>query len=128
PFVLGADPYAGDQHRGVDVGGELGSDVRAPASGTVSFAGAVPGGGKTLTIQTADGYAVTLLQLGELLVAKGDAVEEGAIVARIGASGAAVTLEPHVHLGVRVAADPDGYVDPQTLLPSRAAPAEPEAA
>src|SRR5215216_1110458 len=112
PFLLGSDPYAGDQHRGVDIGGELASEVRAPASGTVSFAGTVPGGGKTITLQTADGYAVTLLQLGELLVAKGDAVQEGAVVARIGPSGDAVTTEPHVHLGVRVAAEPDGYVDP----------------
>src|SRR5215211_6095075 len=128
PFVLGEDPYAGGQHRGIDVADELGSDVQAPASGTVSFAGVVPGGGKTLTIQTADGYAVTLLQLGELLVAKGDAVEEGVLVARIGPSGDTTTTEPHVHLGVRVAAESDGYVDPQTLLPARGAAAEPEAA
>jgi hypothetical protein len=126
PFVLGDDPYAGGQHRGIDVGGELGSDVRAPASGTVSFAGTVPGSGKTITLQTADGYAVTLLQLGELLVAKGDAVEEGVVVARIGPSADSVTTEPHVHLGVRVAADPDGYVDPLALLPPRREPAAPE--
>ena len=28
-------------------------------------------------------------------------------------------LQPHVHLGVRVAADPNGYVDPLGLLPAR---------
>src|SRR5215211_4745182 len=103
PFVLGEDPYAGGQHRGIDVAGELGSDVRAAASGEVSFAGTVPGGGKTLTLQTPDGYAVTLLQLGELLVAKGDAVEEGAVIAHVGPSADPVTTEPHVHFGVRVA-------------------------
>src|SRR5918994_6923126 len=119
PFVLGDDPYAGGQHRGVDIGGELGSDVRAPAAGAVSFAGTVPGGGKTITLQTSDGYAVTLLQLGEILVAKGEPVEEGAVVGRVGPSGDPFTSAPHVHLGVRVGADPNGYVDPLTLLPAR---------
>ena len=46
PFSLGADPYAGGQHRGVDVGEAVGAPVRAPAGGTVSFAGPVPGGGR----------------------------------------------------------------------------------
>ena len=63
PFSLGPDKYAGGQHRGVDISAELGSPVLAPAAGTVSFAGFVPGGGRAVTIQTADGYAVTLLQL-----------------------------------------------------------------
>lgn len=127
PFTLGDDPYAGGQHRGIDVGGELGSPVRTPAAGTVSFAGFVPSGGKTVTIQTSDGYAVTLLQLGEILVMRGALVEEGALVGRIGPSSDAVTTEPHVHLGIRVAAEPEGYVDPLTLLPPRTAPAaEPE--
>jgi hypothetical protein len=119
PFLFGDDPYAGGQHRGVDIGGDLGAHVRAPAAGTVSFAGTVPGGGRTITIQTADGYAVTLLQLGEILAQRGEVVEEGAVVGRIGPSGDAVTAEPHVHLGIRIAADPDGYVDPLTLLPPR---------
>lgn len=119
PFLLGNDPYVGGQHRGVDVGGELGADVRAPASGAITFAGTVPGGGRAITILTADGYAVTLLQLGEILVARGQLVEEGAVVARVGPSGDAVTAEAHVHLGVRVASEPDGYLDPLTLLPPR---------
>src|SRR5918995_3442905 len=112
PFVLGDDPYAGGQHRGVDIGGELGADVRAPASGPVSFAGAVPGGGKTITIQTADGYAVTLLQLAQILVVRGQVVGGGDVVARVGPGGDAITADPHVHLGVRVASDPNAYLDP----------------
>src|SRR5918996_4653163 len=123
PFVVGDSPYAGGQHRGIDVGGEVGAAVVAPVSGSVTFAGSVPDGGKAITIQTDDGYAVTLLQLGELLVERGQAVEEGALVGRIGPSGDAVTTGPHVHLGVRVAADPNGYLDPLTLLPARQPPA-----
>src|SRR5919201_3919857 len=66
PFLLGANPYAGGQHRGVDVAGAAGSDVRAPAGGVVSFAGSLPTNGKTVTIQTPDGYAVTLVHLGSI--------------------------------------------------------------
>ena len=65
------------QHRGIDVGGAEGEAVHAPAAGVVSFAGTVPAGGRTLTIRTADGYAVTLLHLGSIGVARGAAVGEG---------------------------------------------------
>src|SRR5262245_9423272 len=67
PYSLGADPYAAGQHRGIDVGGDAGEPVRAPASGTVSFAGVVPGSGRTVTIQL-EGYAVSLTHLAEIAV------------------------------------------------------------
>ena len=120
PFALGADPYAGGQHRGVDIAGASGSAVRAPAAGTVTFSGTVPGGGRTLTIQTSDGYAVTLLHLGALGVGRGASVAEGARVGVLGASGAVEHPAPYVHLGIRVASDPNGYVDPLSLLPAHA--------
>ncbi len=46
PFALGGDAYAAGQHRGVDIAGPEGSPVRAPAAGTVSFAGSLPAYGK----------------------------------------------------------------------------------
>jgi hypothetical protein len=127
-FSLGDNPYAGGQHRGIDVGAAVGTEVRAPAAGTVSFVGSVPNGGRALTIQTEDGYAVTLLQLAAVDVMRGVIITEGAYVGRVGESEDAVTREPHVHLGIRVAADRDGYVDPLTLLPPREAvvPAAPK--
>ncbi len=122
PFVLGDDPYAGGQHRGIDVAGELGAEVRAPATGTVSFAGTVPKGGKTLSIRTPDGYTVTLQHLGTFAVRKGAAVNEGDLVATVGTTGEPDWSEPYVYLGIRVTAEEQGYVDPQTLLPARLAP------
>ena len=118
-FRFGGDPYAAGQHRGIDIGGAVGSPVRAAASGVVSFAGTVPGGGKTVTVRTQDGYSVTHLQLGSIAVAKGVAVEEGDPVGALGPSEDGEQTEPHVHLGVRVAADTHGYVDPLLLLPPR---------
>src|SRR3954463_5624311 len=74
PFVFGDDPYAGGQHRGIDVGAPTGSLVAAPTGGTISFAGTVPVSGKSLTIQTVDGYSVTLTHLGSIRVGRGDEV------------------------------------------------------
>ncbi len=122
PFSLSADEYAAGQHRGIDIGAAAGDPVRAPAAGIVSFVGPVPAGGRALTIQTADGYAVTLLQLGSVAVTRGSSSEKEGSSARSATSDDAFTTAPHVHLGVRVAADPNGYVDPLGLLPAVASP------
>ena len=119
-YSLGDDPYAGGQHRGIDVA-LAGSDaVRAPASGEVSFAGQVPTHGTTVTIVTADGYKASLTHLGPLLVKRGARVAEGDPVAEAGPSGVPEHDVPYVHLGVRTG-DGDTYVDPLSLLPPRAA-------
>jgi len=127
PFVLGDDPYAGGQHRGIDIGAPPGALVRAPAAGAVSFAGSVPTGGRTVTIRTDDGFAVTLLHLGTYSVARGAVLGEGDAVGTVGDG-----TEPFIYLGVRTANDPDGYVDPLGLLPAPVTPpqepAEPEPA
>jgi hypothetical protein len=125
PFILGDDPYAGGQHRGIDIAAAAGAPVRAPASGAVSFAGTVPGGGKAVTIRTADGYAVTLLHLGPYGVSRGQLVSEGDTVASVAPSVPAGQTGPFVYLGVRRADDPNGYVDPLGLLPPPVAPADP---
>src|SRR3954470_8789078 len=78
PFSFdAAHPYAGGQHRGIDIGAAAGAGVGAPVAGTVTFAGTVPTSGKTLSLLTADALAVTLTHLGSLAVAKGAVVAEG---------------------------------------------------
>ncbi|HVU77312.1 MAG TPA: M23 family metallopeptidase, partial [Gaiellaceae bacterium] len=118
------NPYAGGQHRGVDVAGDTGGPVRAPAAGEVTYVGTVPNSGRSLTITTADGYAVTLTHLGSTSVAKGATVAEGDVVGTIGPSGDPEVGGAYVHLGIRLASDPQGYLDPASLLPARA-PAPP---
>src|SRR5437868_18155 len=114
-----AHPFAAGQHRGIDVAGELGAQVSAPAAGTVTFAGTVPSSGKSVTISTVDGYAVTLTHLGSIAVTKGASVAEGDGVGTIGGSGDAEVPQPYVHLGLRVAAQAQGYLDPAAFLPPR---------
>src|SRR5437870_3500269 len=116
PFVFDpAHPYAGGQHRGIDIGAAEGTPVRAPADGTVTFAGSVPGAGKTIAIETPFGYSATLLHLGSIAVSRGAPVREGLIVGTTGA-------ESFVYFGLRVAGNPQGYVDPLLFLPARVEP------
>jgi murein DD-endopeptidase MepM/ murein hydrolase activator NlpD len=101
PVLLGfsfdsAHPYAGGQHRGIDIGAPGGTSVAAPASGTVTFAGTVPTSGKSVTIATPDGYSVTLTHLGSIGVAKGAGVGEGATVGTVGPSGTTELDVPYV--------------------------------
>ena len=113
-----AHPYAAGQHRGIDLGADAAGDpVVAPAAGTVSFAGTVPTNGKSVTIETADGYSVTLTHLGSIDVVKGAAIAEQDPLGTVGPSGTPEVDAPYVHLGIRVTADPNGYVDPLSLLP-----------
>jgi hypothetical protein len=119
PFVLGDDPYAAGQHRGIDIAGPGGGSVRAPIGGQVSFAGTVPVGGRTITIRTDDGYSITLVHLGSIAVSRGAPVAEGDMVGTVGPSGDAEVGEPYVHLGVRLTSDPNGYLDPLLFLPAR---------
>src|SRR5438552_1422922 len=119
PFAYDeAHPYASGQHRGIDIGADAtGEPVVASAAGSVSFAGTVPTSGQSVTIETADGFSVTLTHLGSIVVAKGETVTEGEEVGTIGPSGTPELDGPYVHLGIRVTADPNGYVDPLSLLP-----------
>src|SRR5207247_7472244 len=121
-FVLGDDPYAAGQHRGIDIGAGAGEPVLAPASGLVSFAGTVPVSGKVVTIQTADGYSVTLTHLGSTSVRRGETVGEDAVVGTIGPTGEVEHDVPYVHLGIRRSEDPNGYIDPLLFLPAPTAP------
>ena len=123
PVLLGfvfdpSHPYAGGQHRGIDIGAATGTAVGAPASGTVSFAGTVPTSGKSVTIATPDGYSVTLTHLGSIEVVKGAAVGEGAEVGTVGPSGTPELDVPYLYMGVRVTANAQGYLDPLSFLPA----------
>jgi len=114
-----AHPYAGGQHRGVDLGAPGGTQVLAPTGGIVSFAGTVPTGGKTVSIETPHGYTATLVHLGSIGVKRGAPVGEGSVVGTVGPSGVPELAEPYVYFGLRTTSDQQGYVDPMVFLPSR---------
>lgn len=105
PFRPPTNPY-GPGNRGWEFRVEPGTDVFAPADGTVAFAGQV-GGVLNVVIQHDDGVRTTLRKLSSIDVKKGDVVTAGQ---RVGvASG-------EFYFGARCG---DVYVDPLKLFNKR---------
>ncbi|MEJ7750176.1 MAG: peptidoglycan DD-metalloendopeptidase family protein [Thermoleophilaceae bacterium] len=130
PYRNGSDPYAGGQHRGIDIAAGVGAPAVAAASGTVRFRGVTGSNGLTVSVRTADGrFDTSYLHLDSASVEKGQVVQAGERIGTVGVSGRRSADAPHLHFGVREAGSRHAYVDPLTLLgplPVPApAPAEP---
>src|SRR5215207_1225923 len=74
----GDDPYAGGQHRGIDIAAPVGTRMGAAAGGRVRYVGVAGDSGLTVTVRTGDGrYDVSYLHLSRAAVREGDAVGGG---------------------------------------------------
>jgi Peptidase family M23 len=118
----GDDPYAGGQHRGIDIAGEMGAPVAAAAAGEVRFAGTAGSSGLTVSVRTDDGFDTSYLHLSATQVSAGERVSAGQRLGAVGTSGVRSTVAPHLHFGVREAGSRHAYRDPLELLPPLAAP------
>jgi murein DD-endopeptidase MepM/ murein hydrolase activator NlpD len=120
PVTRGFDPPGspyGSGHRGIDIATPLGTLVRAPAAGVVSFAGEV-GGRLFITIDHGGSLLSTCSFLSALLVHKGDVVVQGQGIAFSG-TGHLGDTTPNVHLGVRLNGqyvDPLDYLSPASIV------------
>ncbi len=130
PVVRGFDPPSspyGSGHRGIDIATPVGTVVRAPASGVVSFAGTIAGE-RYVTIDHGGGLLSTCSFLSGLLVRVGDLVMQGQAIALSGAGHPGDTV-PDLHLGVRMNGryvDPLDYLAPASVVNLiRLAPLEP---
>ena len=117
-FAYEGDPFAAGHHRGVDLAAAPGTPVRAACGGRVVFAGRAGASGRTVTIRCGR-FSVTHLPLATLTTATRATVRAGAEI------GTAARARGHdgLHLGVREASDPLGYVAP--ALQSAPPPAPP---
>jgi hypothetical protein len=132
PYRNGDDPYAGGQHRGIDIAGAVGDNVVAAAGGEVRFAGTAGSSGLTVSVRTADGFDTSYLHLSSISVRAGDRLSAGDRVGAVGTSGVRSAEQPHLHFGVREAGSRHAYRDPLDFLPpppaSRPAPESPHPA
>ena len=123
PYRNGADPYAGGQHRGIDIAASAGAAVRAASAGTVTFSGTAGSAGLTVAVRTADGrFDTSYLHLSAVAVAEGDRVAAGARLGAVGTTGRRSVPAPHLHFGVREAGSRHAYRDPLGLLPPAGVP------
>ena len=112
-FGRRVDPITGRMawHSGTDFAGRPDSDVVAVASGVVTFAGERSGYGRMIEINHGAGYVTRYGHHHELLVAAGDFVKKGQLIARMGSTGRSTGYHVHFEVlkdGVQV--DPARYV------------------
>ena len=95
------DPFSGKKslHHGVDFAGKRGADVVAVASGVVVRAERVAGYGNLIELRHADGYTTRYAHNQRNLVAVGEVVTKGQVIAYLGSTGR--SNGPHVHFEVR---------------------------
>ncbi|MET0972400.1 MAG: M23 family metallopeptidase [Thermoleophilaceae bacterium] len=122
PYRNGADPYAGGQHRGIDIAAAVGTAVVAAAGGEVRFAGTAGSSGLTVSVRTGDGFDTSYLHLSALAVRAGARVSAGERLGAAGTTGTRSADPPHLHFGVREAGTRHVYIDPLSMLPPAAAP------
>jgi murein DD-endopeptidase MepM/ murein hydrolase activator NlpD len=110
PYEEPANPYSAG-HRGIDIAAPFGTPIRAPADGTVSFAGTVAGS-LFISIDHAGGIRTSYSWVSAISVKKGQAVTVGAVIGRTG-QGHPGSDRTHLHFSARLNGT---YIDPMLLL------------
>lgn len=106
---------SGRRNDGINIGTSLGAPVAAAADGVVAYAGTeLAAYGGLILIRHSDTWTTAYGNASELLVTRGQAVKQGQIIARAGATGHVTS--PQLHFEIRKGTKP---VDPLSLLPKR---------
>ncbi|WP_427160956.1 M23 family metallopeptidase [Aliinostoc sp. HNIBRCY26] len=103
------------KHEGIDIAGPIGTPIMAAAAGTVIKVGWDEWGlGNAVEIKHSDGSVTVYGHNSSLLVSKGQQVQQGQIIAKMGSTGN--STGSHLHFEIY----PNGKVasDPQRLLAS----------
>jgi murein DD-endopeptidase MepM/ murein hydrolase activator NlpD len=101
-FGYRSDPFTGGgaMHAGLDFKGPVGTPILAAAKGTVVLAGFNGGYGKTIEIRHANGLVTRYAHLSGLNVRRGQMVERGVQIGRMGSTGR--STGSHLHFEVRL--------------------------
>jgi murein DD-endopeptidase MepM/ murein hydrolase activator NlpD len=95
------DPINGESayHRGVDIRGRMGSDVKATAAGSVIVQSYDKVRGRHIVLDHGNGFRTKYAHLKKSLVQKGDTVQRGEVIGLVGSSGR--STGPHVHYEIQ---------------------------
>ncbi len=99
-FGKRTDPFTGKpaNHTGIDFAGKLGAEIVAVADGVVTWSGDRYGYGIMVEINHGNGYSTRYAHNSENLVAVGDEIRKGQVVALMGETGRATG--PNLHFEV----------------------------
>jgi murein DD-endopeptidase MepM/ murein hydrolase activator NlpD len=109
------NPFGGrtyEFHAGMDIDGERGDQVVAPASGKVVKAGWQGGYGNMVEIDHGNGLITRYGHMSKIEVAVGDDVGRGTLIGYIGSTGR--STGPHLHYELLLG---DRAINPRRLLP-----------
>ena len=106
-------------HYGVDIAAPTGTPVKAPADGVVTMAHSdMFYSGGTLIVDHGHGISTVYMHLHKILVEAGQRVQQGDVIARVGATGR--VTGPHLHWGMNWF---ETRLDPSLLVPPMPKPA-----
>lgn len=109
------NPFGGggyEFHGGLDIGGERGDIVFAPANGVVAKAGWQGGYGNLIEIDHGNGLRTRYGHLSRIDVRDGDPIQRGQLIGLVGSTGR--STGPHLHFEVRLNDKP---INPRRFLP-----------
>lgn len=114
-FGYRRNPFGGrgyEFHAGMDIGGERGDIVTAPANGIVTKAGWEGGYGNLIEIDHGNGLTTRYGHLSRGDVVVGDTIQRGQSIGLIGSTGR--STGPHLHYELRLNDKP---INPRRFLP-----------
>ncbi|CAN5636479.1 hypothetical protein BH24ACI3_BH24ACI3_12950 [soil metagenome] len=114
-FGFRRNPFGGrtyEFHGGIDIDGQRGDVVVAPAAGTVSKAGWQGGYGNLIEIDHGNGLTTLYGHLSKIEVAVGDSISRGQLMGYVGSTGR--STGPHLHYELRLN---DRPINPRRFLP-----------
>jgi len=96
-YGIRKDPFHGrpSMHKGIDFAGKEDAAIIATGSGVVTWAGKRYGYGELIEINHGDGLKTRYGHNKTLLVAVGEVIDKGQVIARMGSTGR--STGPHVH-------------------------------
>lgn len=114
-FGFRRNPFGGrsyEFHPGMDIDGERGDTVLAPANGTVIKAGWTGGYGNMIEIDHGNGLTTRYGHLSKLEANVGDTISRGQLIGYVGSTGR--STGPHLHYELRLNDKP---INPRHFLP-----------
>ncbi len=114
-FGFRRNPFGGrsyEFHPGMDIGGERGDIVVAPANGIVTNADWQGGYGNMIEVDHGNGLKTRYGHLSRIDVQNGDVVQRGQVIGLIGSTGR--STGPHLHFELRL---DDKPINPRRFLP-----------
>lgn len=98
-------------HNGIDLPGPIGTNIHAIESGVVTLAENFGGCGISVSIQHSQGFSSLYCHNSQVLVKKGQTVQKGQLIAKMGSTG--MSTGSHLHLGLKRNGK---YVDPAKYI------------